>query len=78
MHGTAYRLTESDEDKMRAAIGRAYREWCGDDVRSLRAHEVTTLERIAAHAIGCSVADLRDVEMQWIACEIGELQMGLR
>lgn len=80
-----YRLTEADEDQMQDAIAR----WFAHQARQLRhsgrpavirlsADERVALRRVAAHAIGCSLDDLRDSEVQWIDNEIGEHEMGMR
>lgn len=57
---TAYRLTTEDETRivaeLRAAIGDGWRD-------------VATLERRAAHAVGCSTFDLREIELDYIGRE---------
>ncbi len=72
MNGTDYRLTESDEERARAAIVQTLAKWAGHRT------DRETLRRIAAHSIGCPLDDLRDVEVQWIDNEIGEHEMGMR
>lgn len=70
-----YRLTDDDEDRMRAALRHAYVDlWRRPRVDATTAD---ALERIACHAIGCGVVDLRDVELEWIRNEIGELELEL-
>ena len=70
------RLTEYDKDRVAAAINRTLREWAENG--NPRIDGGVMLRRIAAHAIGCSLYDLRDVEIQWIDNEIGEHEMGTR
>lgn len=73
MHGTAYRLTQDDEHAVRFAIRRTIANWHPIPLR-LKVEHVETLKRLAAHAIGCSLADLRDVELAWIDSEIAKVQ----
>ena len=73
-----YRLTEGDEQMMRDRMAEVVAEW--DSQSPVHRHTLggtdrESLRRIAAHAIGCSLDDLRDVEVQWINNEIGELDL---
>jgi hypothetical protein len=52
---TRNRLTGDDRDAIAVAILNAYPETDRDDLR-----------RIGARAIGCTLADLRDSEVDWI------------
>lgn len=72
MNATAYRLNGHDESRIRARLRAVY-----DDHGQprLTTDIIESYERIAAHAIGCSVFDLRDSEREWIAHEIGELAL---
>ena len=65
----AYRLTAEDERLVRAAIDGALERWNQHQPRgpvTLDAATVDNLTRIGAHAIGCSIHDLRPVELAWI------------
>lgn len=57
---TAYRLTAEDETRIvariRSSIAAGYRD-------------LTTLERQAANAIGCSTYDLREIELDYVTRE---------
>lgn len=66
-----YRLSSGDEVRIIEAIRRADVAW--GEKRPIPAEFVDTLERLAAHAIGCSLFDLRDSEREWIANVISEL-----
>jgi hypothetical protein len=61
----ASRLTAEDWDRMTARVSEAIREGWKDHA---------TLERLAAHAIGCGSFDLRESEIEpianWIACAL--------
>lgn len=57
-----YRLTLDDEHRMMVALG-----------ESIHAHgnrDTGALARVAAHAVGCSLYDLRTVELEWIDAAI--------
>lgn len=59
-----YRLTDTDEATMRAAI-----------LRTLTSDEPSSdfhLIRAAVRSIGCTVTDMRLIELQWIENEIDE------
>lgn len=68
-----YRFTVEDETRISAAIRGTLRTW--GDPATIGAESVDALERIGAHAIGCSVHDLRDSERQWVVNEIGEIHL---
>lgn len=75
MHGNEYRLTEADEDAMRAAIAHELRPgWPGGRLSNATRWELTIA---AARAIGCFPVDLRDSERQWIDNEIGQHELGM-
>lgn len=74
MNGTEYRLTDDDEATMRLAIRRRYAALL---VYPSGLSVSSDLRIVAARAIGCTLDDLRDVEVQWIDNEIGELALGL-
>jgi hypothetical protein len=70
---TAYRFTADDEREIREAIRAQRIEWraAGRPLgRKLDAEEREGLVRIGAWAIGCSIYDLRDVEVEWIRAEV--------
>ena len=59
-----YRLLPSDEARVEAALCR---------VLSIDTADHETLQRIAAHSIGCSYFDLRESEVAWIDEQIDAL-----
>lgn len=62
----AYRFTVEDESAARAAMRRA------NDLRPR-----PNLVNVGARALGCTEVDLREVELQWLENEAGEIEMGL-
>lgn len=64
---TAYRLTKSDETTVSAAIRTTVDGWraTGWNGRG-KVEALGSLVRVAAHSIGCGLADLRDSEVAWI------------
>lgn len=60
----ASRLTEADKDAMRRAIRTTLAEPFPD------LHSWSSLLRVAAGAIGCTPADLRETELDWLAAAI--------
>lgn len=71
------RLEDTDRTAARCAVvealGNWRREWARYDGRTLpRADEQTALLRIAAHAIGCSLYDLRTSELDELAAIVAE------
>ena len=64
----AYRLTEADEVLMVGTVRDLLKRWVRehDGAGWYGATDHEALERVAAHAIGCSFYDLRDVELEWI------------
>ena len=77
MFAEEYRLTEADEDRMRAAIRRVWHQYETEGGPRERGIEDEAMRRLAAHSIGCSLYDLRPVELQWVDSEIGEVRLGL-
>ncbi|MGE4426057.1 MAG: hypothetical protein AB7G37_06375 [Solirubrobacteraceae bacterium] len=72
-----YRL--SDDDGQR--IGRAVARWYADLHRTsgrgiATSQEVEAVRRLAAQAIGCTLADLRDSEIDRIDAEIAAQELG--
>jgi hypothetical protein len=68
-----YRLSADDEAAIRAWIRREHPRTAGS-----QASCAEQLRRGAPRAIGCTEADLRDSELQWIANEVGEAVFGMR
>lgn len=68
MTATAYRLTSEDEQTIRARLAATVADWrsAGGAARPENAAQLGTLTRVGAHAIGCSLYDLRDSEVAWI------------
>jgi hypothetical protein len=70
-HSTRNRLTPDDADRIAEAVAAAMRGWYPRGVtQHLTADEYRTLQRIAAHAIGCSTDDLRLSELYAIGAVI--------
>lgn len=71
---TTYRLTPEDEQRVRDAVDAHYTAVCDEagstDGSGVRV-DFDQAERIACHAIGCAVHDLRPIELDWIAQTIG-------
>jgi hypothetical protein len=67
---TACRLTTDDRARITAAVAHYAKRSAG----VLASERFTTAERIAHHAIGCTAADLRDVEVDDIAALVRRLQ----
>lgn len=67
----AYRFTEADEESISSALRRQYR---GERLTAERRAELLIA---GAKAIGCTARDLREVEVQWIFNEIGEIEFGI-
>ncbi len=63
-----FRLTDSDTERVVAAIRHHVIAWeaAGSNARW---GDVLTLQRLGAHAIGCSLHDLRDIEVKWIEAQ---------
>jgi hypothetical protein len=62
-----YRLTEADEATVLAALNEKVADWSNRRSGPFdRATAMVALTRIGAHAIGCSLHDLRDVEIDWV------------
>lgn len=59
-----YRFSVEDETRIGAAVTGAYRAF--GEPRHIDATTADALERIGAHAVGCSVHDLRDSERQML------------
>lgn len=66
--GTDYRLTAADEQRIDTAIRHAFAD-------AGMATDTTHLQRVAAHAIGCSLVDLRDVEREHITRRVDVLAL---
>lgn len=62
---TSYRLTAEDESVIRARLA-SYVSMGDITTHPRRGNVIDRLVRIGAHAIGCSVDDLRDSEISWI------------
>lgn len=65
-----YRLTEADEARVRAAVEDYYRRWLGNRpayVTPVPGDQIEAMRRVGWSSIGCSEADLRDVELAWIS-----------
>lgn len=73
-HGIAYRFTATDERRIGDALRDRYQ---ADGEPRLSTVEVDGYVAIGAHAIDCSIHDLRDAEIQWIRNEIGEIELGI-
>jgi hypothetical protein len=69
MSTDTYRFTGEDEVRIRTAIDGYCAERVGHAVSVL---DVATMQRLAAHAIGCGWHDLRDIECDWIDHSIGD------
>lgn len=67
-----YRLTHDDEERIRVALVEWYDSHrtelrkVGASPRAITAIERVSLRRVLFHSIGCSEADLREVEIAWI------------
>lgn len=77
--GVAYRLTPADESAISARVREAVTLWAspgsagsagGRSLVRVTAVDRLALQRVGAHAIGCGFADLRDVELDWVAGEV--------
>jgi hypothetical protein len=68
--GTAYRLTSGDEIRAIGAIGRTVETWYAQSTTGKiggdAAANTEALVRIGAHAMGCGLYDLRDIEIDWL------------
>lgn len=67
------RLTDSDRAVMGTAVRAAVAGWGSSRVAGT---DAVTLVRIAAHAIGCSLYDLRDSELVWIEMDVAVVLAG--
>lgn len=69
------RLTDTDRATIRERLTETWHSW--NEHRAtpseVRVAEMLTLERLAAHSIGCTTDDLRGSERMWIRDEIGHL-----
>lgn len=65
--GTAYRLAREDERRIVDRMAETLADWTS----ATSDHDA--LVRIGAHAIGCSLHDLRAVEIAWIHARAVEL-----
>ncbi len=68
----AYRLTPADETAITARVRETVTGWkCQSGAGWVFGSvERATLRRVGMAAIGCGSADLRDVELDWIAGEV--------
>lgn len=64
-HGTAYRLTGEDEDRITERLVEVVEGWSPSERQDGGVARLT-LQRVAAHAIGCGLHDLREPELAWI------------
>jgi hypothetical protein len=60
---TANRLTIEDHARICVAVA----DYAARSARVIDSERLTTAERIAHHAIGCTAADLREIEQREIA-----------
>lgn len=77
VNATENRLTDQDRKAIAERVATTVSDWRSHGSQwTPSASDVTTLERIAHHAIGCTEADLREVELEEIRRAIVE-QLGL-
>jgi hypothetical protein len=67
---TAYRFTVDDEQEIIGRLTLIVRGWRRSGGPRDEAADQDCLLRLGAHAIGCRVADLRDVEMEWMQDQV--------
>lgn len=72
---TAYRFTAEDETRIGEQIAGTLTRWQSQVDRPLEldGDARLTLTRLAAQSIGCSLFDLRDVELAWIEARVSVL-----
>lgn len=78
---TDYRLSERDEERVRAAVRHRLTEWAVNDRRGtadLARRERETLRRVAAHSLTLAWHELTDTERQYVDNEIGEWELGMK
>lgn len=64
-HGTNYRLTAEDESCITERLIEVVSGWTPSERQDGGTNRLT-LQRIAAHSIGCTLPDLRDSEVEWL------------
>lgn len=71
--GTEFRLTAEDEERVRSRQAEAVETWRREGPSwTPGSVDLEALYRLGCHSIGCSDADLREVERDWIRARARE------
>lgn len=60
-----YRLSAEDESRITERLNEVIKGWSPKERQDGGVARLT-LQRIAAHSVGCTLPDLRDSEVEWI------------